>query len=216
MAVRGAGLRDRLLDDERSAEISNLELVRWLRDAGCPWGWTTCRDAVLCSQPEVLRSARTAARGTPTPGTWRLGRSGTRTTSATWSTITASLCLSSNNSVRPAFRIGHSVATPPSLPLTRRTRDRVSDRAESPPSKGGAAPSGSSSLPARPPRLLLLHTHHHLRQMAGQLRRLTGPRPAARARRLLLPAAPGPAGRGPAAAGPDATAPRRRRATRPS
>ena len=36
--------------------------------------------------------------------------------------------------------------------------------------------------------------------MAGQLRRLTGPRPAARARRLLLPAAPGPAGRGPAAA----------------
>ena len=101
VAVRGAGLRDRLLDDERSAEISNLELVRWLRDAGCPWGWTTCRDAVLCSQPEVLRSARTAARGTPTPGTWRLGRSGTRMTSATWSTITASLCLSSNNSDQP-------------------------------------------------------------------------------------------------------------------
>ena len=45
----------------------------WLRDVGCPWGWATCRDAVLCSQPEVLRSARTAARGTPTPGTGQLG-----------------------------------------------------------------------------------------------------------------------------------------------
>merc|ERR1719198_31379 len=41
-----------------SAEMGNLELVRWLRDAGCPWRWTTCRDAVYCSQPEVLRWAR--------------------------------------------------------------------------------------------------------------------------------------------------------------
>ena len=73
-----------------AASGGNLELVQWLRGEGCPWDHWTCYWAVNHGHVEVLRwSARTAARGTPSPGTRWPQSSGTRTTSATWLTTLA-------------------------------------------------------------------------------------------------------------------------------
>ena len=42
----------------RAARGGNLELVQWLRGAGCPWDWQTCEAAVQFGDVEVLRWAR--------------------------------------------------------------------------------------------------------------------------------------------------------------
>ena len=42
----------------RAAGSGNLELVRWLRDEGCPWGSMACHWAVYFGRVEVLRWVR--------------------------------------------------------------------------------------------------------------------------------------------------------------
>ena len=52
-----SGMRLTLLFMRQAAENGHLEVLRWLRENGCPWDFTTCSSAAKNGHLEVLQWA---------------------------------------------------------------------------------------------------------------------------------------------------------------